>query len=295
MVGLGTAPRWSRPERPLTSLRWCQIVNVTVKRVARVTLRLNEESGHGLRDRRRRGRHVHRCGARRRVGVGGRGQGPVDAAGLLARGARRARAARRAAGPSRRGDARRDAPHRPRHDVVAERAGDPPGARRRVPDHAGAPRLDLHHERRGPLPRALAARAPARARAGQGPLPAPEAPRPRGRRAARPRRRGRRRARRGRGARADPHAAGRRRAGDRGVAAVVVPQPGARAPHPRARARDRPGRVRRALQRGQPAHPRVRAQLDHHHEHAGRSRVARLPRPRWSPRCASAVSPARCW
>ena len=65
----------------------------------------------------------------------------------------------------------------------------------------GPPRLDLHHERRGPLPRALAARAPARARAGQGPRPAAEAPRPRGHRADRPRRQRRRRARRGRGAR----------------------------------------------------------------------------------------------
>ena len=52
------------------------------------------------------------------------------------------------------GDARRHPPHRPRHHVVAERAGHGQRAAGRVPHHQGPPRLDLHHERRGPLPRA---------------------------------------------------------------------------------------------------------------------------------------------
>ena len=39
----------------------------------------------------------------------------------------------------------------------------------RLPHHQGPPRLDLHHERRGPLPGPVAGRAAERARAGQGP------------------------------------------------------------------------------------------------------------------------------
>ena len=60
-------------------------------------------------------------------------------------------------------------------------------------------------------------------------------------------------------------------------------------------ARDRPGRVRRAVQRGQPADPGVRPQRHDDHEHPDRPRPARLPRPRWRTTCASAGSPVRCW
>ena len=59
-------------------------------------------------------------------------------------------------------------------------------------------------------------------------------------------------------------------------------------------ARDRPGRVRRAVERGQPADPGVRPQRHDDHEHADRPRPARLPRPRWKPRCANASWPDRC-
>ena len=73
-----------------------------------------------------------------------------------------------------------------------------------------------------------------RARPVQAARAAPEAARAGGHRADRPRRERRRRPRRGRRARGDPRAPGRRGARDRGVAAVVVPQPGARAAAARA-------------------------------------------------------------
>ena len=76
---------------------------------------------------------------------------------------------------------------------------------------------------------------------------------------------------------AHPRAPGRRGARDRGVAAVVVPQPGARAAAARADRRGRPRRVRRAVVRGQPADPGVRPQRHHDHEHPDRPRPARLP------------------
>ena len=53
-----------------------------------------------------------------------------------------------------------------------------------VPDHQGPPRLDLHHERRGPLPGPVPARAAERPRPGQGPRPSAQAARPGGHRAA---------------------------------------------------------------------------------------------------------------
>ena len=108
--------------------------------------------------------------------------------------------------------------------------------RGRVPHHQGPPRLDLHHERRGPLPRPVAARAAGHvsASASRAPL-LPKRPGAGGHRADRPRRERRRRPRRGRGR------AGRSARcwtdGVRAIArlpAVVVPQPGARAAAARA-------------------------------------------------------------
>ena len=93
---------------------------------------------------------------------------------------------------------------------------------------------------------------------------------------------------------ADPRAARRRRARDRGVAAVVVPQPGPRAAAARAGRRGRPGRVRRAVVRGQPADPGVRPQRHHDHEHPDRAGPARLPHRAGGHRCASSGCPVRC-
>ena len=164
----------------------------------------------------------------------------------------------------------------------------------RLPHHQGPPRLDLHHERRGPLPRALAARAPARARAGQAARLLPK------RHALEVTERidrdgeRRRRARRGRGARRI------RALLDDGVRAIAVSLLWSfRNPvHERRMrelvARDRPGRVRRAVERGQPADPRVRAQRDHDHEHPDRARACATTSTRSERRCASAASPGRC-
>src|SRR5262249_49171332 len=79
----------------------------------------------------------------------------------------------------------RPPPHRPRPHVGAERAGHGPRPAGRVPDHQGPPRLHLHHERRGPVPRPVPARAAERSRPGQGPRAAAQAARPGGHRARR--------------------------------------------------------------------------------------------------------------
>ena len=133
------------------------------------------------------------------------------------------------------GDAGRHPPHRPRHHVVAERAGHGQRAAGRLPHHQGPPRLDLHHERRGPLPRPLAARAAARARRS----PSSTACSPSGTRWRSPSGSTATATSSSPSTRTTPaaairRAARRRGARDRGVAAVVVPQPGARAAAARA-------------------------------------------------------------
>ena len=163
--------------------------------------------------------------SRRRRGHRARGEVALDAAGLLAR---RAGTCSGARGTARDGHSRRmlarHPPHRPRHHVVAERVGHGQRACRRLPHHQGPPRLDLHHERRGPLPRPFAARAATRARPVQTARAAPEAARPGGHRADRPRReRGRRLSTRTLAREAIRALLADGVVRDRGVAAVVVP------------------------------------------------------------------------
>ena len=113
----------------------------------------------------------------------------------------------------------------------------------------GPPGLDLHHERRGALPRALAERVAERPGSDQGPRAAAQAARVGDHRAHRPRRQRRRRPRRGRRPGQDRRPAGVRHPGDRDLAALVLPQPRPRTAPARAPS---PSRIRTCTSRCRP-------------------------------------------
>ena len=184
------------------------------------------------------------------AGTHRRGEGAVDSAGLLARRDRRARGPRRAARARPLEEHARARPTtsptaRRRRSTRWSRATCPPVGFLTTRGHRG---LDLHHERRGPLPRPLAARAADTSWARASPhglLPKKHAlevteridrdgnvivplDEDQARRAIR--------------TLLDDGVAR-----DRGLACCGRSEPGARAAHPRARPRDRPGRVRRAV------------------------------------------------
>ena len=144
------------------------------------------------------------------------------------------------------------------HHLHAERAGHRRRRRGRVPHHSGPRRLDRDHEPGGSL-----RRAGLRLRQEHDPhtKPAPLVPRGRIReidRADRQKGAVDRAARRGSRPRRDRGADRRRRRGLRGLAALVLPQPRARAAAARAGPRAGSGRLRGPVERAQPADPGVR-------------------------------------